>query len=60
VTLFVAQRHDFTKLVIAAIKKDLSSSSDLNVCLALHAIANISSREMLESLGDVILGLLLS
>lgn len=59
-TLFVAQRQEFLKLVINAIKNDLNNSSDLNVCLALHAIANIGSREMLDFLGDVILGLLLS
>ena len=60
VTLFVAQREDFIKLVINAIKTDLKGQSDLHACLALHAIANIGSRKMLDELGDIILGLLFS
>ena len=60
VILFVSQKVEFTKLLINSIQKDLQDSNELNVCLALQAIANIASKEMLESLGNIVLKLILS
>lgn len=48
------------KLIIQAIKNDLSSRNPIHVNLALQCIANIGSHEMAESFGNEIPKLLVS
>ncbi|KAJ3325522.1 hypothetical protein HDU76_013151 [Blyttiomyces sp. JEL0837] len=50
VTLLLSESSDLSRMVVNAIGKDLASPQEINVCLALHAIANIGSKEMAESL----------
>ena len=44
--------NDLYKLVIQAIKNDLSSKDAVHICLALTCIANIGTPEMAEEIGD--------
>lgn len=54
VTLFLHEQHEVLHLVVNSIRKDLADHNELNNCLALHAIANVGSKEMAEALcGDV-------
>lgn len=54
VTLFLHEEHELLHLVVNSIRKDLADHNELNNCLALHAIANVGSKEMSEALsGDV-------
>ena len=54
VTLFLHEQHELLHLVVNSIRKDLADHNELNNCLALHAIANVGSKEMGEALyGDV-------
>jgi AP-2 complex subunit alpha len=54
VTLFLHEKHELLHLVVNSIRKDLLDHNELNNCLALHAIANVGSKEMGEALsGDV-------
>ena len=54
VTLFLHEEHELLHLVVNSIRKDLADHNELNNCLALHAIANVGSKEMGEALcGDV-------
>lgn len=39
------EQHELMRLVIQAIKTDLSSRNELHVCLALHCISNIGGKE---------------
>ena len=50
VTLFLHEQHELLHLVVNSIRKDLADINELNNCLALHAIANVGSREMGEAL----------
>ncbi|KAK5169539.1 uncharacterized protein LTR77_005515 [Saxophila tyrrhenica] len=50
VTLFLHEDHELLPLAINSIRKDLHDYNELNNCLALHAIANVGSKEMGESL----------
>lgn len=50
VTLFLHEQHELLHLVVNSIRKDLSDHNELNNCLALHAIANVGSKEMAEAL----------
>lgn len=60
VTLFLHEQHDLLHLVINSIRKDLNDHNELNNCLALHAIANVGSKEMSESLSADVHRLLIS
>ncbi|KAK5135236.1 hypothetical protein LTR08_005486 [Meristemomyces frigidus] len=54
VTLFLHESHELLHLIVNSIRKDLADHNELNNCLALHAIANVGSKEMGEALcGDV-------
>ncbi|CDR88083.1 probable alpha-adaptin C [Sporisorium scitamineum] len=54
ITLLMHENSDIVRLVVNSIRKDLDEISELNNCLALHAIANIGGVEMAEALaGDV-------
>ncbi|TKA74219.1 hypothetical protein B0A55_06295 [Friedmanniomyces simplex] len=46
VTLFLHEQHELLHLVVNSIRKDLADHNELNNCLALHAIANVGSKEM--------------
>ncbi|KAK3118009.1 hypothetical protein LTR53_000045 [Teratosphaeriaceae sp. CCFEE 6253] len=46
VTLFLHEEHELLHLVVNSIRKDLADHNELNNCLALHAIANVGSKEM--------------
>ncbi|KAK4541177.1 hypothetical protein LTR36_008251 [Oleoguttula mirabilis] len=50
VTLFLHEEHELLHLVVNSIRKDLADQNELNNCLALHAIANVGSKEMGEAL----------
>ncbi|PWZ03390.1 Adaptor protein complex AP-2 alpha subunit [Testicularia cyperi] len=54
ITLLMHENSDLVRLVVNSIRKDLDEISEVNNCLALHAIANIGGSEMAEALsGDV-------
>ncbi|TKY89433.1 hypothetical protein EX895_001964 [Sporisorium graminicola] len=54
ITLLMHENSDIVRLVVNSIRKDLDEISEVNNCLALHAIANIGGVEMAEALaGDV-------
>lgn len=50
VTLFLHEAHELLHLVVNSIRKDLADHNELNNCLALHAIANVGSKEMGEAI----------
>lgn len=44
------ENHELSKLVVHSIRKDLDDPNEVFNCHALHAVANIGSRELAESL----------
>jgi len=60
VTLFLHEDHELLHLVVNSIRKDLADHNELNNCLALHAIANVGSKEMGEALCSDVHRLLIS
>lgn len=60
VTLFLHEQHELLHLVVNSIRKDLGDHNELNNCLALHAIANVGSKEMGEALAEDVHRLLIS
>nr|POF04090.1 ap-2 complex subunit alpha [Quercus suber] len=60
VTLFLHEQHELLHLVVNSIRKDLADHNELNNCLALHAIANVGSKEMGEALCHDVHRLLIS
>ncbi|KAK3683931.1 adaptin N terminal region-domain-containing protein [Podospora appendiculata] len=59
-TLFLHEKHELLHLVVNSIRKDLLDNNELFNCLALHAIANVGSREMGEALSGEVHRLLIS
>ncbi|KAI1634670.1 Adaptor protein complex AP-2 alpha subunit [Biscogniauxia mediterranea] len=59
-TLFLHEKHELLHLVVNSIRKDLLDHNELFNCLALHAIANVGSREMGEALSAEVHRLLIS
>lgn len=59
-TLFLHEQHELLHLVVNSIRKDLTDHNELFNCLALHAIANVGSREMGEALSGEVHRLLIS
>jgi AP-2 complex subunit alpha len=59
-TLLLHENSDLIRLIINSIRKDLDDHSEINNCLALHAIANIGGKEMAESLAPDVHRLLIS
>ena len=59
-TLFLHEKHELLHLVVNSIRKDLLDNNELFNCLALHAIANVGSREMGEALSSEVHRLLIS
>ncbi|KAJ5895373.1 hypothetical protein N7495_007064 [Penicillium taxi] len=59
-TLFLHEEHEMLHLVVNSIRKDLMDNKELNVCLALHAVANVGGRELGEALGSEVHRLLIS
>lgn len=60
VTLLMHENSDFLRLVVNSIRKDLDSNSEVDNCLALHAIANVGGSEMAEALSEDVHRLLIS
>ncbi|KAI0033181.1 adaptin N terminal region-domain-containing protein [Vararia minispora EC-137] len=60
VTLLMHENSDFLRLVVNSIRKDLDENSEINNCLALHAIANVGGQEMAEALCEDVHRLLIS
>lgn len=60
VTLLMHENSDFLRLVVNSIRKDLESHSEINNCLALHAIANVGGDEIAEALAPDVHRLLIS
>jgi AP-2 complex subunit alpha len=56
VTLLLTENDDLLRLVINSIRKDLEDTvNEINVCLALHAIANIGGKDIAEAtVNDVV------
>lgn len=54
------ENSDLLRLVVNSIRKDLDENNEVNNCLALHAIANVGSNEMAESLAEDVHRLLIS
>ncbi|KAF7559102.1 hypothetical protein G7046_g5039 [Stylonectria norvegica] len=59
-TLFLHEKHELLHLVVNSIRKDLLDHNELFNCLALHAIANVGSREISEALTGEVHRLLIS
>jgi AP-2 complex subunit alpha len=59
-TLFLHEKHELLHLVVNSIRKDLLDHNELFNCLALHAIANVGSREMADALSGEVHRLLIS
>lgn len=59
-TLMLHEQHELLHLVVNSIRKDLLDHNELFNCLALHAIANVGSREMGEALSGEVHRLLIS
>lgn len=59
-TLFLHEKHELLHLVVNSIRKDLLDHNELFNCLALHAIANVGSREMGEALSGEVHRLLIA
>ena len=60
VTLFLHEQHELLHLVVNSMRKDLADHNELNNCLALHAVANVGSKEMGEALSADVHRLLIS
>ncbi|KAG5463445.1 MAG: adaptor-related protein complex 2, short form [Olpidium bornovanus] len=60
ITLLLTENHELVRLVVNSIRKDLEDLNEINNCLALHAIANIGAREMVESLAPDVYKMLIS
>ena len=60
VTLFLHEQHELLHLVVNSLRKDLADPNELNNCLALHAVANVGSKEMGEALGGDVHRLLIA
>jgi len=54
------ENSDLLRLVVNSIRKDLDENNEISNCLALHAIANVGSNEMAESLVEDVHRLLIS
>jgi AP-2 complex subunit alpha len=54
------ENSDFLRLVVNSIRKDLDSNTEVDNCLALHAIANVGGSEMAEALAEDVHRLLIS
>lgn len=52
ISVMMHHSNDLYKLVIQAIKNDLSTKDPVHICLALTCIANIGTPEMAEEVGD--------
>jgi AP-2 complex subunit alpha len=50
VTLLINESSDLIRLVVNSIKKDLEDIKEVNICLALQAVANLGGREIAEAL----------
>lgn len=59
-TLMLHEHSELLLMVVNSIKKDLEETNEYNNCLALHAIANVGSNEMAETLAPSVHRLLIS
>ncbi|KAI9321993.1 adaptin N terminal region-domain-containing protein [Obelidium mucronatum] len=60
VTLMLGENADLSRLIVNCLLRDLQGSSEVFACLALHAIANIGSRDMAMNLMTEVQQLLVS
>lgn len=60
VSVLLTEASEFAKLVLQAVKNDLASRLELNVCLALNCVANIGGKEMTAAVAPEIQRLLLA
>ncbi|KAK3596673.1 hypothetical protein CHS0354_038905 [Potamilus streckersoni] len=60
ISVLIGAGSDLMKLVIQAIRNDLTSRNPVHITLALQCVANIGSRDMAEALGSEIPRLLVS
>ncbi|KAJ3123585.1 hypothetical protein HK100_011548 [Physocladia obscura] len=56
----LGENEELSRLIINCLSRDLQGNSEIFACLALHAIANISGREMATSLLNEVQQLLVS
>ncbi|EGD77446.1 adaptor protein complex AP-2 [Salpingoeca rosetta] len=59
-SVMLNEQHDLMRLVIQAIKTDLSSRNELNVSLALHCISNIGGKETASEVATLVQRLLVA
>jgi AP-2 complex subunit alpha len=50
VSLLINENDDLVRLIINSMRKDLEDINEINVCLALQAIADLGGKEIAESL----------
>ncbi|KAJ3024561.1 UNVERIFIED_CONTAM: hypothetical protein HDU68_008005, partial [Siphonaria sp. JEL0065] len=60
VTLMLGENADLSRLIVNCLLRDLQGTSEIFTCLALHAIANIGSRDMAANLMSEVQQLLVS
>ena len=61
VTLLLTENDDLLRLVINSIRKDLEDRvNEINVCLALQAIANIGGKDLAESVAQDVFRLIVA
>ncbi|KAI8611146.1 adaptin N terminal region-domain-containing protein [Chytriomyces sp. MP71] len=60
VTLMLGDNADLSRLIVNCLARDLQGNSEIFTCLALHAIANVGSRDMAMSLSADVQQLLVS
>ncbi|CAN0429297.1 unnamed protein product [Lampetra planeri] len=60
ISVLVNSNSELIRLINNALKNDLMSRNPVSICLALHCIANVGSREMAEALAAEIPKLLIS
>ena len=59
-SVMLTEASEFAKLVLQAVKNDLASRLELNVCLALNCVANIGGKEMTAAVAPEIQRLLVA
>lgn len=50
VSLLINENDDLVRLIINSMRKDLEDINEINICLALQAIADLGGKEIAESL----------
>ncbi|KAJ3408435.1 hypothetical protein HDU80_005756 [Chytriomyces hyalinus] len=60
VTLMLGENADLSRLILNCLSRDMQGNSEIFACLALHAIANVGSKDMAVQLSGEVQQLLVS